>query len=277
MAAGIGARDTVVLVTRPASAGQRLTGELRARGQPALWWPAFDLLAPEHKEPLLATLQRLADFDLAIFVSVQAVRALVALEARINWPAQTAIAAVGPGTLALARSLLPGAPAARFIGPKAQGDSGSEALWEALRGAPVFPRSALIVRAESGREWLGERLREGGCRVETLGVYRRIVHVPGREQRAALAACRSAGQRAAPVITSSEAVAALDQHFAHAPDEKAWLRSGIALCSHPRIARSLRDCGYGDVRECEASASAVLEAIAGRCSAEPLALQAEAR
>ncbi|MBV8209377.1 MAG: uroporphyrinogen-III synthase [Burkholderiaceae bacterium] len=280
MASEVDARDTLVLVTRPAQAGERLTCELRARGQRALWWPAFDLLAPEQKEPLLATLRHLADFDLAIFVSVQAVRSLAALAAPAavpsQWPSQTAIAAVGPGTLALAHSLLPGARCVRSIGTHAGGGTGSEALWEVLRSAPALPRSVLIVRAETGREWLGERLREAGCQVETIGVYRRIVHVPSSEQRAALAACRSGGERAASLVTSSEAVAALDRQFAQAPDEKAWLRSGLALCSHPRIAQALRAAGYGDVRECEASASAVIEAIAPRRDAETLSRPAEA-
>jgi len=276
MASEAAARDAVVLITRPAQAGERLTCELRAHGQRALWWPAFDLLAPEQKDPLLATLRQLADFDLAIFVSVQAVRSLAALGAPTDWPTQTAIAAVGPGTLALARSLLPGANTARSVGTQAGGDSGSEALWEVLRGAAALPRSVLIVRAETGREWLGERLREAGCRVESIGVYRRIVHVPSSEQRAALAACRSGGERAAALVTSSEAVAALDRQFAQAPEEKAWLRGGVALCSHPRIAQALRAAGYGDVRECEASALAVIEAIAGRRDAETRPRRAEA-
>ena len=66
-------RGTVALVTRPGEAGQRLTGALRERGQRALWWPAFDLLAPTRVEPLQAQLQRLAEFDLVVFVSAAAV------------------------------------------------------------------------------------------------------------------------------------------------------------------------------------------------------------
>ena len=63
------ARGTIALVTRPGEAGQRLTSALRDRGQGALWWPAFDLLAPAELEPLQTLLERLADFDLAVFVS----------------------------------------------------------------------------------------------------------------------------------------------------------------------------------------------------------------
>jgi uroporphyrinogen-III synthase len=92
-------------------------------------------------------------------------------------------------------------------------------------------------------------------------VYRRVVHIPGPEQRAALAACRGAGDRAVPVITSSEAVAALDRQLGETPDAPAWLRQGLALCSHPRIAQALHSAGYGEVLECEPSAQGVLDAL----------------
>jgi uroporphyrinogen-III synthase len=120
----------------------------------------------------------------------------------------------------------------------------------------------LIVRAESGRDWLAERLREGGCQVQYASVYRRVVHVPSPEQRAALAVCRGRGDRALPIVTSSEAVAALDRQLGETPDAKAWLRQGLALCSHPRIEQTLRAAGYPEVRECEPTAAGVLEAIA---------------
>ena len=255
-------RGAIALVTRPGEAGQRLAGALRDHGQSALWWPAFDLLAPADVEPLQAMLQQLAQFDLAVLVSPAAVRGLAALDLCGTWPVATRIAAVGSGTLQLARSLLPGAEAARSIAPAADApQGGSEALWEALRREHEPPRRALIVRAEAGREWLGDQLREAGCRVEYAGVYRRSVHVPSREQRAALSASQGGGDRAAAIVTSSEAVAALDRQFSETPDAKAWLRQGLALCSHPRIANALRAAGYAVVRECELSASGVLEAM----------------
>jgi uroporphyrinogen-III synthase len=70
----------LALVTRPGEAGQRLSSALRDRGQDALWWPAFDLLAPAELEPLQALLRSLGQFDLAVFVSAAAVRGLAALD-----------------------------------------------------------------------------------------------------------------------------------------------------------------------------------------------------
>jgi uroporphyrinogen-III synthase len=273
-------RGAIALVTRPGEAGQRLACALRDRGQSALWWPAFDLLAPADVEPLQAVLQQLAQFDLAVLVSPAAVRGLAALDLCGTWPVTTRIAAVGGGTLQLARTLLPGAEVARSIAPAVDTpQGGSEALWDALRREREPPRRALIVRAETGREWLGERLREAGCRVEYAGVYRRTVHVPSREQRAALAASQDGGDYAAAIVTSSEAVAALDRQFSETPGAKAWLRQGLALCSHPRIANALRTAGYALVRECEVSASGVLEAMDGAeaSARDPGALKARAQ
>jgi uroporphyrinogen-III synthase len=278
MPAGARAQRSAVLVTRPGEAGQRLSGALRDRGQRALWWPAFDLLAPEDLEPLQTLLGELAQFDLAVFVSPAAVRGLAALDLCSNWPAGTAIAAAGPSTLALAGSLLPGAAAARNAGLAAGSrQSGSEALWEALqREAPLPPR-VLIVRAESGREWLGERLREAGSRVEYASVYRRVVHAPGHAQLAALTACRGAGDRAVCVLTSSESVAALDRQLERAAEARVWLRQGLALCSHPRVAQAARAAGYTRVVDCEPSRQGVLDAICGAAHREPGPTRAEAR
>jgi uroporphyrinogen-III synthase len=272
------ASGAIALVTRPGEAGQRLSSALRDKGLDALWWPAFDLMAPEDLDPLRSLLQRLREFELAVFVSGGAVRGLAALELFAQWPSSTAIAASGAGTLQLARSLLPGAAAARHIdfaddgGPASLGSpgvapanrasqGGSEALWEALKGNGPLPASVLIVRAESGREWLTDRLREAGSRVEYASVYRRVVHTPTIELRSALAACRGAGSVAVPVVTSSEAVAALDRQLEHAPEARAWLREGLALCSHPRIAQALQAAGYTRVDECEPTASGVLDAV----------------
>jgi len=273
-------RGAIALVTRPGEAGQHLACALRDRGQSALWWPAFDLLAPADVEPLQTVLQQLAQFDLAVLVSPAAVRGLAALDLCGEWPVTTRIAAVGGGTLQLARSLLAGAEAARSIAPAAEApQGGSEALWEALRREREPPRRALIVRAETGREWLGDRLREAGCEGEYAGVYRRSLHVPSREQRAALTASHDGGDRAVAIVTSSEAVAALDRQFSETPHAKAWLRQGVALCSHPRIANALRTAGYAVVRECELSACGVLEAMDGAEAGarDPRLLEARAR
>jgi uroporphyrinogen-III synthase len=269
--------DAVALVTRPGEAGQRLSAALRDRGLAALWWPAFDLLAPLDLQPLRALSQRLAEFDLVVFVSAAAVRGFAQLDLGSEWPAATAIAAVGPSTLQLALGVLPGARGARTVGLLAgKLQAGSEALWQALRQAPI-PRQVLIVRADSGRDWLAERLREAGSAVEHACVYRREIHAPSDEQRAGLAALIGAYAHAVTLVTSSEAVAALDRQLETAPQARTWLRQGLALGSHPRIVQALQAAGYARVSECELSPASVLLAIQGARPGDQDSMLAEVR
>jgi uroporphyrinogen-III synthase len=262
---GTGQEARGVLVTRPGDAGQRLSAALRDRGQDALWWPAFDLLAPEDAGALQQVTATLPEFDLAIFVSPAAVRGWAQLELSRSWPSSTAIAAVGHSSLQLVRELLPGASAARLIapGPGSSAQAGSEGLWELLQLRLPQPRRVLIVRAESGRDWLAEQLRASGSEVQFACVYRREVHLPGAGEQAVLLAWIDAGVAAVTLVTSSEAVGALDQQLVDSAGARGWLRSGLALCTHPRIAQTLRASGYARVLECEASATDVLAAIAG--------------
>lgn len=258
-----------VLVTRPGEAGRQLARGLQDAGTEALWWPAFDLLEAPDPGALRELAGRLQEFDLVIFVSPAAVRAWVELDLRQDWPTGTAIAAVGGSSLDLARHLLPGTGQARFIapmaapqaGPDPEGSSGSEALWPALAALLPGLQRVLIVRAESGREWLAQKLEHSGAEVRYASVYRRVEHRPGDLERAALQDWLDRGLAPACLVTSSEAVGALDRQLADRADQQRWLRGGLALCTHERIGRALRDAGYRRVALCEPSVDSLREAI----------------
>jgi uroporphyrinogen-III synthase len=64
-----------VIVTRPAAPGRRLTAALRRRGCEVAWWPAFDIAPPANEVAVRQALDHLADYDLALFVSPNAVHA----------------------------------------------------------------------------------------------------------------------------------------------------------------------------------------------------------
>lgn len=249
-----------ILVTRPGAAGQALTDALNERGADARWLPAFDI-GPAPDEPAArAALAGLARHDLAIFVSPNAVRAAAALLDG-PWPARTAIGAVGGGTARAVRSYLP-ADGALLIAPDGDdGDAdaagGSEAFWQALLAQPIRFGEVLLLRAAHGREWLPQKLAEAGARVTTVAVYARSAHAWSAADRAWLRAREGV---AAPVVvvTSSEAVDALLAQAGAA--RHPWLRSGVALASHPRIAQRLREAGFGDVRESAAEVDAILAA-----------------
>lgn len=94
------------LVTRPAAAGQALADALRAAAHDVRWLPAFDVGPAPDESIARAALARIADVDLAVFVSPAAVRATHRLLGASVWPVRTEIGAVGSATADTVRALL---------------------------------------------------------------------------------------------------------------------------------------------------------------------------
>ena len=162
----------LVIVTRPASAGQRLSERLLERGHRAWWWPVFDIGAAPNAQRARTTLARLADYDLAIFVSANAVRAAQPLLSG-PWPPGTMMGAVGASTRAALEADLKPAPSSVVSAQDEDQQSGSEAFWRAWQATKQRAQRVLLVRAEDGRNWLGERFEEQGARVDAVAVYSR--------------------------------------------------------------------------------------------------------
>jgi uroporphyrinogen-III synthase len=231
-----------VIVTRPASAGERLYRRLRAAGWDALWWPAFELGAASDPAHVRSTLTRLADFDLAVFVSPSAVAAVAGLR-NGRWPASTIIGAVGAATAAAAREQL-NSEDAIVVAPADGGPGGSEAFWSTWQQRGLPARRVLILRAQHGREWLSERFAETGAEVEPLAVYTRSDRTADAVDQARLQSAVEADASVVCLFSSSEAIAALDRQVAAVADAAAWLRRGIAIATHPRIRDGLLAAGY---------------------------------
>ncbi|MCU0765306.1 MAG: uroporphyrinogen-III synthase, partial [Burkholderiaceae bacterium] len=248
------------VVTRPGAAGRALAEALARAGQPALWLPAFEFGPPPDPAGARAVLASLADFDLAVFVSPQAARAAATLLGR-PWPAGTAIAAVGAATRAAVLASIDAAARANVLpAPEDDGGgAGSESLWPQLQALQPAPRRVLLLRAQGGREWLADRLREAGSAVTPLAVYSRLPFAPPTELRARLAAAAPAGLASA--ISSSEAVDALARMLGEQPEVWQALRRGLALASHPRIAERLRGAGFARVGLCVPEAAAIVASL----------------
>ena len=231
----------VVIVTRPASSGERLFDRVVKRGYVALWWPAFDIGAAPDVGRARAALGRLADYQLAIFVSAHAVRGARMLREGA-WPAGTLIGAVGAATRAAIESELQPDPSLVVTTPEDDQQSGSEAFWRSWRATGHRARRVLILRAEDGRPWLGERFSENGAEVDPVAVYTRHPHSPAPGELQQLQRWIADDKRPAIIFSSSEAVEVLDQQV-DAP-ARAWLRTGTAIACHPRIAEQLLSKGY---------------------------------
>ncbi len=161
-------RDCGVLVTRPAHQASGLCRRIAQLGGHATPFPVLEITAPQDLRPLDACIAQLDDFDLAIFISANAVeRALPRLLEQRDWPAGLNIAVIGRRsaealeTFGLHADLC---PTSRF---------NSEALLELEALQDVSGWRVVIFRGNGGREFLADTLRQRGAQVEYVEAYRR--------------------------------------------------------------------------------------------------------
>ena len=218
--AGVG-----VLVTRPEHQAQRLAELIRSLGGEPLLFPAMEIVA----QPDAATapvLERLTQFDLAIFASPNAARlAMPRIATAGGLPAGLRVAALGPGTAAELKK----SGVREMITPEADFDS--EALLDALSALRLAAKRVVIFRGQGGRELLGESLRQRGAEVEYVECYRRA---RPRRDLAELVPMWQQGRLRACLATSSEIVTNLFDMAGEAC--RPWLCQTPMFVPHPRVA-----------------------------------------
>lgn len=244
-----------LLVTRPQPQADAWVARLRGLGVEAHALPLLRIEPPADGAALRAAALQIAQFDLLMFVSPNAVDAFFA-QPKPSWPPTTLAAATGPGTVAALRAA--GVPAQCIVAPADDAQQfDSEALWPVLAAARNWQGTqALIVCGDGGRDWLGTQLRAAGAQVRQLAAYRRLPPTPSRIEAALLAEAVAAPQRHVWLFSSSQA---LGQLAALAPGVgfEAWQ----ALATHPRIAQAARDAGFGRVAAVAARPEAVAAAL----------------
>jgi len=158
-----------VLVTRPAHQAGVLCQRIEQLGGRAIPFPVLEITEPEDKRSLEASVVRLDDFDIAIFISANAVeRALKHILAQRDWPAAVRIAVIGKRSAEALESFGLQAdlcPQTRF---------NSEALLELDALQDMAGWRVVIFRGNGGREYLAETLRERGAEVQYVEAYRRL-------------------------------------------------------------------------------------------------------
>lgn len=163
--AGVG-----VLITRPAAQAANLIRRIEEAGGIPHSLPTIEIAPLDDFTALDRLLDQLPTFDMAVFVSINAVEHTFArLQARaIEWPKALAVACVGRASAdALARLGVREviAPATRFD---------SESLLarpelQAMRGKRV-----MVFRGQGGRALLGDTLRARGADLVYAECYRRL-------------------------------------------------------------------------------------------------------
>ncbi|MBI5462632.1 MAG: uroporphyrinogen-III synthase [Gammaproteobacteria bacterium] len=159
-----------IVVMRPAHQADALCALIEAAGGRALRFPVLEICPaadPAAVQAGLVRLMRPGEYDLAIFVSANAVHYTLKALAPHTWPTSVKIAAIGAATaraLAAQGLRVDIAPARDFT---------SEALLALPELQSVRNQRILILRGAGGREILRDNLLARGAQVDYLEVYRR--------------------------------------------------------------------------------------------------------
>ena len=223
-----------VLVTRPEQQAMPLCRLLEIEGASTLRLPAVDIKPIGNRRETAAQLGALAEFDVIIFTSANAVRFGASL---LDQKRDLTLAAVGPAT---ARALNQ-AGYRVAVQPPPNGTFDSEGLLRHPRLEHPAGRRILIIKGSNGRPFLEEELTRRGAHAVPAEVYQRVPTTPSPAVLAALLESFTAG--AVQVITAtsleiagnllSMATPALRDEF----ERVHWLVPG------ERIAAGLRERG----------------------------------
>jgi len=222
-----------IVVTRPAHQAGPLADMIRASGGNPILFPTLDIVDVENADPLDRLIDRLDEFDFAIFVSPNAVRrGMARITARRSLPARIKIVTVGRGS----SKELERFGVTDVIVP--QNGSDSEALLALPELNDVAGRWVVIFRGEGGRELLGETLSARGARVEYATCYRRVK--PELDPSPLMEAW-AGGKLHAVIVTSSEGMRNLFEMVGESGQD--LLQSTPMLVPHARVAATARDLG----------------------------------
>lgn len=160
-----------VVLTRPRAAADALAAPLIGAGARVFIFPALAIEDLELTAPLERLLAELARFELAVFVSANAVEKGLAMVRRIApWPPRLRVAAIGEATAEALRD----AGFTSVISPAERHDSDALLALPQLQRSRVDGANIVVFRGEGGKERLKETLEARGAHVEYAECYRRV-------------------------------------------------------------------------------------------------------
>ena len=227
-----------VLVTRPAHQAAHLAGLIESAGGRAILFPTLEIFDAKDMGPLAAVIDRLEQFDLAIFISPNSVnKAMNLIRARREWPAGLRCAAVGKGS---GKELQRSGIGDVLVPP---GKFDSEALLALPELQDVAGRKVVIFRGEGGRELLGEELTRRGAELVMVECYRR--GKPVGADVGALLHQWARGEIDAITVTSGESMRNLFDLVGKLGQQ--WLKKTPVFAFHENIAAVARELGVEQV------------------------------
>ncbi len=229
-------------------------GGAAVEGGEAIRFPVIEIAEPKDTQALLAVIDRLDQFGLAIFISPNAVnRAMNLILARRGaWPRNVRIACVGRGSARERKHFGAGnviVPADRFD---------SEALLALPDLQQVAGNRIVIFRGEGGRELLGDTLKARGADIEYAECYRRA---RARADVTPLLHRWARGEIDIASLTSADGLHNLFDMLG--PAGQPWLAQTPVIVVSTRMAEVCRELGFTTepLVASQASDEAILEAI----------------
>ena len=240
-----------ILVTRPAHQSEHLANLIRQAGGNPILFPALEIVDIPDLQPLNALIDRLDQFDLAIFISPNAVnKAMNLIRARRKLPASLQIAAIGKGSA----KVLAQYGVKNVITPKQRFDS--EALLELPELQAVTDKRIVIFRGDGGRELLGDELSRRGAQLEYAECYRRQ---KPQADNGKLLYLWARNELHAITVTSSEVLHNLFDLVGKLGQQ--WLKKTPVFVPHERIAEAAREMGLQQVFVTEVGDEAMVAGI----------------
>lgn len=241
-----------VVVTRPAHQAENLVKLIERAGGRAILFPTLEIFDARDMGPLSAVIDRLEQFDLAIFISPNAAnKAMNLIRARRTWPQGLRCAAVGKGS---------GKALARFgihdmLVP--QGRFDSEALLALPELQDMAGKRVVIFRGEGGRELLGEELTRRGASITFAECYRR--GKPLAADAGALLHQWARGEVGAVTVTSGESMRNLFDMIGKLGQQ--FLKKTPLFAFHENIAEVARELGVEQVHVTAAGDEGLLNGL----------------
>lgn len=226
-----------IVVTRPAHQAEHMAELIRQQGGKPLLFPVLEILDLNDLKPLNAIIDRLDEFDWAIFISPNAVRKAVNLiRARRELPEKLRLAAIGRGSTRELRDL----GITEVVAPTARFDS--ENLLALPEFADVAGKKIVIFRGDGGREVLGDTLIERGASIEYAECYRRA-----RPDASSAVLLRhwARNELAGITVTSGESLHNLYDMVGKLARQ--WLINTPVFVPHERIAEAAHSMGLESV------------------------------
>lgn len=221
------------MITRPEGQSGSLARLVSEAGGEPVMFPTI-VIEPKEAAPLIQTVSKLGQIDIAVFISPNAAQygVPIARQGRDPFPGATEILAVGPGTVTSLRRI----GVANAAMPVNRFDT--EGLLDLAVLRDVKGLQVVIFRGVGGRPELGDTLRERGANVVYVECYQRIRPTSGGD---ALVESWMSGGVDVVTITS---VTALENLFELiGPAGAALLHTTTVVTAGPRISETCRARG----------------------------------